>query len=74
MLSVETLCGNLILHLETTQASLRAELDKEEEKPGNALRGGRLAAGSAAQAARAIGHQGGHAGAPLASAERPASP
>ena len=42
--------------------------------PATALRGGRLAAGSPAQAAQAIGHQGGHAGAPLASAERPASP
>ena len=39
--------------------------------PATALRGGRVAAGSAAQAARAIDHQGGQAGAPLASAERP---
>ena len=42
--------------------------------PPMALRGGRLAAGLPTQAARAIGHREGHAGAPLASAERQASP
>ena len=36
MLCVWKLCGNLILDLETTQASLRAKLDKEEKSNTNA--------------------------------------
>ena len=42
MLSVETLCENLILYLETTQASLRAMLDKDEKNNTNASKNGGL--------------------------------